>query len=253
MKFGIEHIVGHRGAKLNAPENSLGGFEYLRSLGIHKVELDVQLSRDGHAVVFHDHNLGRLCNLDGHICDYDVTELQSMNCAVNFPGWHPIEPIPTLERVLSAWPELTHIQIEVKTPTKASQAQAAISALLNQIKTLVKFYQLERVAVITAKSMRVLELNLNTGKICAQGLVYEPPQLPGEANPITLAQSLKCEYLMPYYPLVNAQMAHEAKDQNLTLSTWTVNDLNTARSLIEEVHLNSIITDNVHNMLEFVS
>ncbi|GAJ07659.1 unnamed protein product, partial [marine sediment metagenome] len=50
-------IVGHRGAKGIAPENSLSGFKKAAELGIDGVELDVHLTKDGKLIVFHDMDL----------------------------------------------------------------------------------------------------------------------------------------------------------------------------------------------------
>lgn len=54
-------IIAHRGYRACYPENTLCAFE--RSLGrCDMVELDVQLSSDGAAVVFHDRDLARTSN-----------------------------------------------------------------------------------------------------------------------------------------------------------------------------------------------
>ena len=37
-------LIGHRGARGEAPENTLSGFRYLRQLGVCAVELDIQVS-----------------------------------------------------------------------------------------------------------------------------------------------------------------------------------------------------------------
>jgi len=56
-------IIGHRGAKGIAPENSLSGFKKAIELGIDGVELDVHLTKDGKLVVIHDVDLKRLTGL----------------------------------------------------------------------------------------------------------------------------------------------------------------------------------------------
>ena len=53
-------VVGHRGVPTLHQENSLAGFRRAVSLGIDAVELDVQLTQDGRAVVCHDADLRRL-------------------------------------------------------------------------------------------------------------------------------------------------------------------------------------------------
>ncbi len=65
---------GLHGGKI--PENSLWAFREAVSAGF-GVELDVQMTRDGVLVVFHDDTLDRMCNVKGGIKDYSYEELQS--------------------------------------------------------------------------------------------------------------------------------------------------------------------------------
>ncbi|MEO8549583.1 MAG: glycerophosphodiester phosphodiesterase [Kofleriaceae bacterium] len=53
-------VVGHRGVPRLHQENTLAGFKRAVSLGVPAIELDVRLTRDGHAVVFHDPDLQRM-------------------------------------------------------------------------------------------------------------------------------------------------------------------------------------------------
>ena len=67
----------HRGAYDNIkgpPENSLEAFRKAAGLNT-GCELDVQLSRDGQVVVFHDDSLKRVCGIDADVCDFDYAEL----------------------------------------------------------------------------------------------------------------------------------------------------------------------------------
>ena len=57
------------------PENSLKAFELASAAG-YGMELDVQLTRDGQVVVFHDDTLGRVCGVEGRVDDYTFAELQ---------------------------------------------------------------------------------------------------------------------------------------------------------------------------------
>ena len=51
------YVIGHRGAAGLAPENTLAAFSKALDIGVDGVELDVQLSADGIAVVHHDFQL----------------------------------------------------------------------------------------------------------------------------------------------------------------------------------------------------
>ena len=50
-------VVGHRGAEALAPENTWAAFQAGYEAGADLLELDVQLTHDGEAVIFHDYTL----------------------------------------------------------------------------------------------------------------------------------------------------------------------------------------------------
>jgi len=52
-------IWAHRGASAKAPENTLVACRLAHDMGADGVELDVQLTADGHVVVIHDETLDR--------------------------------------------------------------------------------------------------------------------------------------------------------------------------------------------------
>lgn len=80
-------IIGHRGAKGIAPENTLSGFKKAIELGIDGVELDVHLTKDGKLIVIHDMGLKRLAGLKipvrqltfKELKKYDISELFTKN------------------------------------------------------------------------------------------------------------------------------------------------------------------------------
>ena len=72
--------VAHRGYfdnEAGIPENSLASFRAAIEKGF-VIELDIQLSSDGVAFVFHDADLERMCNVQGKIWDYTAAELTEM-------------------------------------------------------------------------------------------------------------------------------------------------------------------------------
>ena len=80
-------VIGHRGAKGIAPENSLSGFKKAVELGIDGVELDVHFTKDEKLVVIHDMDLKRLTKLKiplrqltfKELKKYDISELFHKN------------------------------------------------------------------------------------------------------------------------------------------------------------------------------
>ena len=74
-------MYAHRGLHGNGvPENSLTAFRLAYESG-YGVELDVQMTKDGQLVVFHDGNLKRMCGVDGFLRDYTYEELQEFRLA----------------------------------------------------------------------------------------------------------------------------------------------------------------------------
>lgn len=70
--------IAHRGLHSKdqtTPENSLAAFEAACQAG-YGIELDVQLSKDGQVMVFHDDTLQRACNITERVDNYTAEELQ---------------------------------------------------------------------------------------------------------------------------------------------------------------------------------
>src|SRR5438067_5575683 len=107
--------VAHRGGSHLAPENTLAAFRHALTLPIDAIELDVQMSRNGHAIVFHDNTVDKLTNGTGNILDLDFAYLRSLNAAAHFPGgWPEPQQIPTLREVLDLAKGHAQVYIEIK-------------------------------------------------------------------------------------------------------------------------------------------
>ena len=69
----------HRGASAYRPENTLISFRYGVELGANGIELDLQETKDGKIVIFHDDIIDNKCNGTGKIIDYTYEELYNMD------------------------------------------------------------------------------------------------------------------------------------------------------------------------------
>ncbi|MFC3069755.1 glycerophosphodiester phosphodiesterase [Phenylobacterium soli] len=103
--------VAHRGlwSPDGAPENSLGAFHAACAAG-YGVELDVQLTADGEAVVFHDDKLERMTGAPGKLADRTLAELSELR----LKGTD--ERIPTLTETLALIGRRAMVHVELKTP-----------------------------------------------------------------------------------------------------------------------------------------
>ena len=107
----FDPAVAHRGlwSPTGAPENSLAAFQAACSHG-YGIELDVQLSADGEAMVFHDYTLGRMTGAEGRLSDRSAADLGKLRLA------GADETIPTLLEVLALVGHRAMVHIELKTP-----------------------------------------------------------------------------------------------------------------------------------------
>lgn len=97
----IPKVIGHRGAAAYAPENTLSSIHAAADLGIEWVELDVKLTRDGTAIIFHDEELIRCTGAEGLIKDLDWKDVQELDAGSWYGDSFIGERIPTLEEAIN--------------------------------------------------------------------------------------------------------------------------------------------------------
>lgn len=119
--------IAHRGLWRPGlrPENSLAAFE-AACAGGYGIELDVRLTADGEAVVFHDDGLERLTAQSGLVEERTLEELQAITL---FGGEH--QTIPSLAHALEVIAGRTLVLVELKTPAgQEGLLEAPVGAML---------------------------------------------------------------------------------------------------------------------------
>src|SRR5262245_46925820 len=108
-------LIAHRGGSGLAPENTMAAFTRAVELWQPDMfELDVHASADGACVVIHDPTIDRTTNGAGPVASRSLAELQSYDAGYRFtadggrtfPFRNQGVRIPTLDEVLSAFPDL---------------------------------------------------------------------------------------------------------------------------------------------------
>lgn len=119
-------LYAHRGLfdnKTDAPENSLPAFQKAVEEG-YGIELDVQLSKDGIPVVFHDASLKRMCGVDGNVWDYPLSKLKQLKLADSNAA------IPTFAEVLDVVGGKVPLIIEYKLDVPQTKVCRLVNDLL---------------------------------------------------------------------------------------------------------------------------
>jgi glycerophosphoryl diester phosphodiesterase len=86
-------LIGHRGTKAHAPENTITGFAKGVKLGANSIEFDVRFTKDKIPIVIHDATLDRTTNGKGKVVSFNLAELRKLNAGNG-------EKIPTLKEAL---------------------------------------------------------------------------------------------------------------------------------------------------------
>ncbi|KAK0068715.1 lysophospholipase D GDPD1 isoform X2, partial [Biomphalaria pfeifferi] len=116
--FRAKHI-SHRGGAAERIENTMEAFRNAKAVGTDMLELDCQLTKDGHVVVSHDDNLSRICNSQLCISETEYQHLPLLKEKVKVDFYQKMfgegkdHRIPLLEDVFREFPDLA-INIDIK-------------------------------------------------------------------------------------------------------------------------------------------
>jgi len=128
-------VIGHRGNRAHAPENTLASFREAVDLGVDAIEFDLRVSRDGVLMVFHDATLDRTTDGSGPLDGRTAAELGRVDAGANFtPDGGRTFPwrgrgvgVSTFDAVVEAVPRELPFIIELKTPASTELVRAAIA------------------------------------------------------------------------------------------------------------------------------
>lgn len=135
-KFFCGKMYAHRGLQgKGAPENSIAAFRRARAEGF-GVELDVRLSADGKAVVFHDSDLLRMCASNEEVRDLTTEQLS------HFHLLETEERVPTLREALEALGGVPVI-CEIKVPADPRELSTLCTQAEKDLRTYAGKYCVE--------------------------------------------------------------------------------------------------------------
>lgn len=225
-------IYGHRGAKGEAPENTLTSFQQCLEHGVRRCELDLHLSRDGELMVIHDPTLKRTTGQRGKVVEHDAAELVHYDARRGGPGWRHPCPIPRLSELFEQC-DFEHWQLEVKSASKVRAART-----VEAIALLSRRFGLDDKITITSSSREVLSAAQRLTPHLARGLVAEYAWL----DPLKVARNYGCDLLALNWTLCTPERLLKAQKAGFHVSVWTVNEPALMRRLAD-FGVDSIITD----------
>lgn len=107
-------LVAHRGFSALAPENTIAAFDLAIESGYTDIEFDIQLSKDGVPVVFHDFTVNRTTNGKGRVDNHTFAQLQALDAGSWFGAAFAGQHIPSLQEILLIYRGRANLHIELK-------------------------------------------------------------------------------------------------------------------------------------------
>jgi glycerophosphoryl diester phosphodiesterase len=232
-------IYGHRGARAEAPENTLAGFRRSIDAGAPRVELDLRLSRDAELVVIHDETVNRTTDGRGLVAHKSAAELAGLDARRGGADWPDPQPVPTIARVLEEFPELAHLQLEAKPVDAGNRALMAA-----RLAALYRDFALYERATVTSFDTGLLRAVGAADPRIPLGLVTDRTR----PDPLKTARALGVRLLVLHWKLCTARRVDAAHEAGLDVSAWTVNEDAELRRLYA-LGVDSAVTDHPTRMV----
>ena len=222
-------MLGHRGARHAAPENTLAAFDLARQEGADGIELDVRLDGSGRLIVLHDPRLTRVTGgaETRHAEDIPSRELSLLDVGKG-------ERVPLLADVLD-WAKKhdQRVNVELKSDVRARRL------LLLRVAEAVRGTALPAVLLSSFHPWFVWWLARHVPDLPRAWLVHDKQRILKYAPGYQL---IHANGVHPEHVLASAQRVARLKRTGSLVNVWTVNDPARARQLAQS-GVDAIISD----------
>jgi glycerophosphoryl diester phosphodiesterase len=213
-------VIAHRGDSAHRPENTLASIAGALEVGATLVEIDVQLTRDGHVVVIHDPTLERTTSGHGDVREMTLAEVRAVSAGYpsQFGERWAGERVPTLGEALGLLHGRARALIEIKAESVTDEETGGLEALTAA--EIRHAGMADRVALISfdqraIRRLRRLAPDLTRGRLFGRTSADEVLACASEAG---------CELVMPHKSQLGDELVARVHAAGLKLATWVVDE-----------------------------
>jgi len=203
-------VIAHRGASAYAPENTAAAFDLALELGARHIELDVELSSDGHIVVIHDDTLDRTTNGLGPVTTRTLADLRRLDAGSWFGERFAGERIPVYSDVLKRYRGRAHLHTEIK-----GQSPVLARRVADVVRT--RCMQLQ-VTVTSFHQKQLEEIRASAPELATGWLVHEVTD-----GVIAEARTMGLTQLCPRADGLTPELAARLHAEGFVVRAWGVN------------------------------
>lgn len=212
-------LIAHRGASAKAPESTAAAIRAGFRAGAPMVELDVQLTKDGRLVIFHDEQLERTTDGTGRLASMTYAALRRLDAGGWFAPRFRGERILQVSDVLRLLPASGWVNLELK---RTSARRAVLT-------------RLRRVLRASRRAARVLVSSFDAGLLRPLAGSRIPIALIDKRLPdwsLREAIRMRCAAWHPHHTIVSASRVARAHAAGLRVHAWTVDEPALARRML---------------------
>ena len=253
-------VIGHRGARAVAPENTIAAFETAMRGGADWLELDLNVTRDGVLVVSHDPELKPpICigpRDQAIIHELTLAEVRQWDCGAArnpaFPRQQPVPGtrMPTFDEVLAlAGRGDFGFLVEIKSYPKRPELTPSPAAYARMVIQALRRHKLEARAIVQSFDFRTLvEMKRQAPDIRLAALYNGPPR-----DFVSISkEGGGAQIVAPEFKLVTAGRVEEAHRAGLQVVPWTANTREVWETLVA-AGVDGIITDDPAALAAFLT
>ncbi len=227
-------IIAHRGFSGKYPENTLLAFEKAVEASSDAIELDVQLTKDGILVLFHDDTFTRLIQTEGFLLDHNWIDLKQYKVRKRRLKRNVYAPILSLEAYFN-WVQDREIMtvIELKNNLRPHEGMD------EKLVALLRKYKLEhRVIVSSFKKESLMKIKEIAPLIpCAYITKLK------KEEDLSWMEQTQMDFVHPKFTSLWPWNVAKLMKLEVRISPWTVNYSIFMRYLLRMPNLYGIITD----------
>ena len=237
----LPNLIGHRGVKDIAPENTIFSFEKAVEYNLKWIEVDVKISKDKIPFLLHDDLLDRTTTGKGYPFNYPYIEICKLDAGSWFNKKFSKAYPPTLEETLIFCSNnKISLNIELK-PNKGKEKENvnAIYSLMNNQKLSFQYY---------FSSFDYLSLKLMRNRMTTTTLSYLIDSLDNNKTLTSIIQdciNLKCFIVGFNLKLINKTLLKNCKERNLSVVVYSNKNIEYKTAIkLWELGVDSIFIDN---------
>jgi glycerophosphoryl diester phosphodiesterase len=231
----IPRLIGHRGARINAPENTIVSLKRSLEEGAPWVEFDVKLTGDDVPILIHDTTLERTTNGQGEVRNRSLADIKRLDAGAWFGPAFAGERVPTLEEALD-FMAANDMGFNIEIKPCPGRAKETTEIALTMVKE--RWPSDRPVPIVSSFSLDALRTAQEMAPALPRGYLVEKLPVDWREN----ATALGCAAIHPNSRHLSRDQVREIKSAGYALLVWTVNEVGRARDLLAW-GVDSLITD----------